>query len=415
MSENNMKPNVFPKTQTTQETDREATHEDKLNVTNIVLTTSLPIDTPATHIDAVEIMRRRTEDQLRQLNENGTVVDLSLSEKTGRIATKYEQDVEAIRKKSEEQMKIRDEHLNKNIQQTQHYQKQYEQMSTQPIQPTLQPTQPTQINKPMEPQNFGENPKNIQPHIVELSQPNYNSPFDVIPLPSKGKLYRDKKESIKVSYLTTADENILTSPNLLQSGQFLEILINRKVLEPNLRYRDLHIGDRNAIMIWLRATGYGEEYPVTLLDEKNVPFDTEINLRELNIKNLGAEPDQEGLFTFTFPLSKKTIKFKLLTCGDVDDIELAVAAEQEAGYLVDNTSTYMIEKSIIEVDGTRDRNHIKDFSNNIRVMDGEKFMNYITEIESGVDLNLVVGTPGGGSVATFLPLNIKFFWPKLNL
>jgi hypothetical protein len=30
--------------------------------------------------------------------------------------------------------------------------------------------------------------------------------------------------------MTTADENILTSPNLLQSGEFLEILINRKLL-----------------------------------------------------------------------------------------------------------------------------------------------------------------------------------------
>ena len=39
--------------------------------------------------------------------------------------------------------------------------------------------------------------------------------------------------------MTTADENILTSPNLLQSGEFLEILMNRKILEPGLRYKDL--------------------------------------------------------------------------------------------------------------------------------------------------------------------------------
>jgi hypothetical protein len=31
--------------------------------------------------------------------------------------------------------------------------------------------------------------------------------------------------------MTTADENILTSPNLLQSGEFLNVLINRKILE----------------------------------------------------------------------------------------------------------------------------------------------------------------------------------------
>ena len=44
----------------------------------------------------------------------------------------------------------------------------------------------------------------------------------------------------------------------------VEILINRKILEPDLRYEDLLVGDRNAIMIWLRATGYGEMYPVLM-------------------------------------------------------------------------------------------------------------------------------------------------------
>jgi hypothetical protein len=92
--------------------------------------------------------------------------------------------------------------------------------------------------------------------------------------------------------MTTADENILTSPNLLQSGEFLNVLI-RKILEPDLRYNDLLVGDRNAIMIWLRATGYGEMYPVTLLDENGDAFDTELNLNELKTKELGAEPDDE--------------------------------------------------------------------------------------------------------------------------
>jgi hypothetical protein len=56
-------------------------------------------------------------------------------------------------------------------------------------------------------------------------------------------------------------------------------------------------------MIWLRATGYGEMYPVTLLDENGDAFDTELNLNELKTKELGAEPDDEGLFDYTFKLA----------------------------------------------------------------------------------------------------------------
>jgi hypothetical protein len=39
----------------------------------------------------------------------------------------------------------------------------------------------------------------------------------------------------------------------------------------------------------------------------------------------------------------------------------------------------------------------------------------LLEIDCGIDLNITVPTPGGGSVATFLPLNLKFFWPNFGL
>jgi hypothetical protein len=215
--------------------------------------------------------------------------------------------------------------------------------------------------------------------------------------------------------MTTADENILTSPNLLQSGEFLEILINRKMLDPALRYKDLHVGDRNAIMIWLRATGYGEMYPVTLLDEKNVPFDTDVNLNNLKTKNLGAEPDEEGLFDFQFPLCKAVIKFKLLTCGDVDTIEKLVEADKANNVPVNNTNTYTMERTIVEVNGSRDKYVIREFSNSMRIMDAKLFNDYIAKIDCGIDLDIEVGTPGGGSIKTFLPLNINFFWPNIKL
>jgi hypothetical protein len=51
----------------------------------------------------------------------------------------------------------------------------------------------------------------------------------------------------------------------------------------------------------------------------------------------------------------------------------------------------------------------------LRVGDAKAFNEYVEKIESGVDLNITVGTPGGGSVTTFLPLNISFFWPNFRL
>ena len=434
------KPNVFPTNTTptnalhTKE-QKEAADErarlaafeaEKLAATQeIYMNSMVPNEIPIGHADAVEMMRRRTEQQVNAYNQQGIVQDPSLAETPPpRVVSKYEQEVLDIRKKSEEQMRIRDERLVNNSNQTQSYQKQYEEASVKKVETINQNNNQTMqtnnyqtpVQQPItQPQNYGQVSSSIDPYIIELSQPNYNSAFDVIPLPSQGKTYKMKKPNVRVSYMTTADENILTSPNLLQSGEFLEILMNRKILESDLRYKDLLVGDRNSIMLWLRATAYGEMYPVTLFDENDVPFDTELNLNELKTKNLGAEPDAEGLFDFVFPSSKDVIKFKMLTCGDSDIIETKLEQDKENKVPVNNMATYTMEHLIIEVNGNRDRNFIKEYVNTIRIRDGKAFSDYVTNIECGIDMNITVKTPGGGSIETFLPLNLKFFWPNIRV
>jgi hypothetical protein len=404
---------------------REAFEAEKNLATNeIYLGPTKLSDTPLGHADALAMMQERTARQLEQNKMYGNVVEPDFAESTTKI------NMDNSRRRNEEQMEVRDAQLQKNIEQTKNYQKlaeeatnrryktnsyeenmtnnqTYEQGYTPRPVPSQQPiTQPTPVAPASD---------NVNPYLLEISQPNYNSPFDVIPLPSQGKTYRSKKQNIRVGYMTTADENILSSPNLLQSGEFLNILINRKILEPELRYKDLLVGDRNAIMIWLRATGYGEMYPVTILDENGDPFETEINLNDLKTINLGAEPDEDGLFPYHFKLSKVDARFKFLTCGDVEEVNKLVEIEKENGVLVDNTSTYLLEKMIVEINGSRDRHSIKDFVSSIRIKDGKDFNKYVESIESGIDLNITVGTPGGGSVDTFLPLNLGFFWPDFRV
>lgn len=436
MIEKNLKPQVFPTQEQRNARDEEAAkiaafEAEKAQATNdIYVAAAAPSDTPQTHYDAVEMMRRRTQEQMERMKTQGIVKEPEFAEPSAR----FKQD------SNDELIRLRDEQLRINNENIQKYQIQANEASARGNQNTEtnsglynpNPTQNTTMSQetpinnyvpptppsvpPVDtPSNFGKNPSNINPYINDISQPNYNCPFDVIPLPSKGKVYPSKKANIRVGFMTTADENILSSPNLLASGEFLEILINRKVLEPELRYKDLTVGDRNAIMLWLRATGYGEMYPVTIYDENDVPFETDINLTDLKTKHLGAEPDVEGLFDFSLPLSKANIKFKLLTCGDVDDIEKAVEKDKADGLPVDSSSTYTLERTIVEVNGDRNRSVIRDFANSIRIGDGRALNEYIEEIESGIDLNINVQTPGGGSVATFLPLNIRFFWPNVKL
>ena len=355
-----------------------------------------------------------TAEQINAANETGQKIAEQLHQENN-VQTYQVPPAEAaaaaeMARRTAEQIRLRDEALAKNAKIAEEAEAKRIEMMNQPIQtapPVVPPTVPPIVDNPS--YATPPNPK-YDPYIESISQPQMNQPYDVIPLPSGGKLYPGKKKSVKVAYLTTADENILTSPNLVESGQFLEILINRKLLEPGLRYRDLIPGDRSAIMIWLRATGYGEMYPVLMTDEDGKEFETEVNLSELKTIELNVDPDADGLFTFELPVSKHVIRFKLLTCGDVDDLEEIV--ENLPKGKVNEEQTLILERQIVEVDGNRDKNFIKNFVNSMRILDAQKFREYVSTIKCDVDLKITVGTPGGGSIDTFLPFTPRFFWPN---
>jgi hypothetical protein len=251
--------------------------------------------------------------------------------------------------------------------------------------------------------------------LNNLKERDWSSAYDVIPIPSLGKLYHNVKSNLKVSFMTTMDEVILTSPNLLGSGQFLEILIERKLLEQNLNYRDLIVGDRNTIMIWLRATAYGEKYPVTLIDENNEPFESEIDLSTLKLKELKLEVDENGLIKYVTSVRKDVIKHRFLTVGDIEDIEKMLEEDEKNGVPINKRKLYELSRIIVEVNGRRDSISIIEYVSNMLLKDSSDFIKYLEANEPNIDLEVTVGTPGGGSLKTFLPLNINFFWPNIRL
>jgi len=245
----------------------------------------------------------------------------------------------------------------------------------------------------------------------------FEVPFDVLPLPSKGLLYPGNKDSIKVEYMTASDENILTSANLIKSGKVLDILIERKVKESPVPVDDMLVGDRNAIMIWLRATGYGEMYPVKLTDPITAEdFETEIDLNNLKTKEIGAQPDENNEFSFEMPKSKAKIKFRMLTVGD--EREILQKSEKRAKLTkssITNLLTSRLEKQIVEINGNRDPNYISKYIQVIPAYDSLKFREYIDEIEPGIDMMVDVEAPSGEPFRSTIPIGVNFFWPNARV
>jgi hypothetical protein len=99
----------------------------------------------------------------------------------------------------------------------------------------------------------------------QYGQMNFNLPHDVVPLPSQGLFYANKKKSVKVGYLTAQDENLLASVNMGTTNVIAQLL-KSKIYEPDVRIDDLLPGDVEAILIFLRNTAFGPKYKISSID-----------------------------------------------------------------------------------------------------------------------------------------------------
>jgi hypothetical protein len=241
----------------------------------------------------------------------------------------------------------------------------------------------------------------------------YKVPYDVIELPSQGLLYKNKKSSVKVEYLTAYDENILTSPNLLNSGKVLDVLIERKVKDLGFDPKELVSGDRMAILLYLRTTGLGNEYEQLVFDSTGNMVSATIDLTEIKTKNLTVKPDENNEFDFTLPISKSKVKFRFLSQKDEEEIDEIDKKLLEKNGNVSTKNSLRLERTIMEIDGNRDKLKISHHLKKLKIMDVRKFNKYVTDIEPGLDLNVIARTQGGESVDTFLRVGRTFWNPEV--
>ena len=99
-------------------------------------------------------------------------------------------------------------------------------------------------------------------------------PTEVIDLPSQGKVYpKDSPLSdgkIELKYMTTREEDILMSQNLIKKGFVIDKLIDSLIVTKGVKQDDLILGDKNAVLIAARILAYGPEYTVKIPNPNNI-------------------------------------------------------------------------------------------------------------------------------------------------
>lgn len=239
--------------------------------------------------------------------------------------------------------------------------------------------------------------------------------LQIVGLPSKGKLYPNGISEIQIDYMTASDENLLSTPELIRKGTVMDELLKRKIKSDNIKPSELLNGDKDKIILQLRASSYGQYYDVKVTcPETGNEFEESIDLLTLNEKELTVEPDEMMEFSYTLPMSKKVVKFKLLTSGEFDRV-LDAAQKQKEAYKaqVSETITLLLKAQIKEVDGNRDRNFVNKFIDRMRAGDSSAIRKYIKSIEPGIDYEYELTSPyTGNKFKATLNFGIDFFYPS---
>jgi hypothetical protein len=238
--------------------------------------------------------------------------------------------------------------------------------------------------------------------------------YDVVELPTKGIYYKNKKKSVKVAYLTAADENILSSQNLINTGKVIEELLKRKVLDKDLSVDEIVEEDRQAILIFLRNTAFGSDYKLTATDPKtNKEFTIDIDLSELKIKDFKLEEDVNGEYPFFMEKSKAPITFQFLTLKQEKEIDEIKKSWNGIG--VAPIITKQLEFMIKSVGGNKEQMAIRGFIESLPIKDSQDFRKYVEENKPGLDLTQTATTPSGDTIQIQIGFGVEFFRPFYGL
>lgn len=246
-------------------------------------------------------------------------------------------------------------------------------------------------------------------------------PQELVPLPSMGKVYPPDSplhglDVVEIKAMTAKEEDILTSRALLKKGTVISELIKSCVVDRSINTLDMLSGDRNALMVAIRITGYGAEYSVELeCAECGAKTPHAFDLGALPLKRLEIEPIQLGMniFEYQLPYSKKRVQFKFMTGRDEEEILHMNEKQKKLSLGTESNVTTNLLYAITAIDGVSDRSKIASFVKMMPARDSLALREYIRENEPGIVMRQDTACQACGfEEEVSMPLGVTFLWPQ---
>jgi len=279
-----------------------------------------------------------------------------------------------------------------------------------------------------QPKQHQEKPKNEETNIPNIgvdesvykhqamqeTDPDLIVGYETVKLPSRGLFYKNGLSEVDVEYMTSKDEDLLTTPSLIQSGQALPKLLKRKIKTSGVEVEKLLPGDKSALILFLRTSSYGPEYTVEVQDPRTGEYFKEtVDLFKLKPKEIKEHPDENLEFSFELPMRKKLVKFRILTSGEEEAIRKnADSIMQQYGEEYAQYSTLKMKSAITSIDGNGDRNYINKFVDAIPAYDSTKLKKKYNDVSPEFDMGYEFTAKDGYKFTAYLMVGSDFFFPN---
>lgn len=243
-------------------------------------------------------------------------------------------------------------------------------------------------------------------------------PTEFVDLPSQGRYYSEGhplhgEETIEIRQMTAKEEDILTSATLLKKGIALDKVVENIIVDKRINPKSLLVGDRNAIIIAARVSGYGSDYNVTLTCPACSTKDKRVfSLNEANINHaddyldLGVVHEGGGIFSVNLHrLQDVQVQFRLMTGEDENALAKAVKTKE-------NFATRQLYRIVHSVNGDSSQATIRSLIENLPMIDARLIRAAYKAVNPNVELNYdFVCDNCSNEQELEVPITAEFFWP----
>ena len=245
------------------------------------------------------------------------------------------------------------------------------------------------------------------------------TPTQFVDLPSKGRYPEGHplkgKDSIEIRYMTAKDEDVLTNRSLLKKGLAIDRLIRNLIVDKSVNGRHLYAGDRNAIIVFARASAYGADYRAKIQcpncgEQSKFKFDlSDYEMYDgFDIEGTDLEYNDDGTFTTELPLSN--IKACIRPLMGQDELDIVTGGSQKE--VQKDLITKQMKYFVVDFNGYSDAKTVNYVCENMVATESKYLRDCFRIISPDITMNQQFTCKHCDHKEVMsVPFGTDFFWP----